>query len=77
MQIGVIDGGREGECVPGVAVTNDGGTVSSLMSSRELPQLLEAVRYFPLSPNGSSLSWRGESCDLVSERTPESSLAEP
>lgn len=64
-------------CVPGVVVTSDGGTVSPLMSSMGLPQLLEAVRNFPLSPNGSSFSWRGESCDLVSERTPESSLAEP
>lgn len=63
--------------MPGVVVTHDRGAVSPFMSSRGLPQPLETVRNVPLSPNGSSSSWRGERCDLVSERTPESSLAEP
>lgn len=46
------------------------------LSSRGLPQLLEAVKNVPRSPNGSSSSRSGDSRDLVSERTPESSLAE-
>lgn len=45
-------------------------------SSRGLPQPLEAVRNVTCSPKRSSLSRSGESSDLVSERTPESSLAE-
>lgn len=49
---------------------------TSLLSSRGLPQPLEAVKNVPRSPNRSSSSRRGESSDLVSERTPESSLAE-
>lgn len=46
------------------------------LSSRGLSQLLEAVKNVPRSPNRSSSSRSGDSRDLVSERTPESSLAE-
>lgn len=49
---------------------------ASLVSSRGLSQPLEAVKNVPRSPNMSSSSRRGDSSDLVSERTPESSLAE-
>lgn len=45
-------------------------------SSRGLLQPLEAVRNVTRSPKRSSSSRSGESSDLVSERTPESSLAE-
>lgn len=45
-------------------------------SSRGLSQPLEAVKNVPRSPNRSSSSRSGDSRDLVSERTPESSLAE-
>lgn len=44
--------------------------------SRGLPQLLDAVKNAPRSAKRSSSSRRGDSRDLVSERTPESSLAE-
>lgn len=50
-------------------------TVSPL-SSTGLLQPLEAVKNVPRSPNRSSSSRRGDSRDLVSERTPESSLVE-
>lgn len=46
------------------------------LSSSGLSQQLEAVKKVPFSPNGSSSSRSGDSSDLVSERTPESSLAE-
>lgn len=49
---------------------------ASLLSSRGLSRPLEAVKNVPRSPNRSSSSRRGDSSDLVSERTPESSLAE-
>lgn len=49
---------------------------TSLRPSKGLPQLLGAVKNVPRSPNRSSSSHRGDSRDLVSERTPESSLAE-
>lgn len=45
-------------------------------SSWGLWQRLEAVKNVPRSPNRSSSSRSGDSSDLVSERTPESSLAE-
>ena len=49
----------------------------SVPSAKGLPQQLEAVRKVLRSPNkSSSSSWRGERRDLVSERTPESSLVE-
>lgn len=53
-----------------------GERTASLLSSGGLSQLLEAVKNVPRSPNRSSSSRRGDSRDLVSERTPESSLAE-
>lgn len=49
---------------------------ASLLSSRGLSHPLEAVKNVPRSANRSSSSRRGDSSDLVSERTPESSLAE-
>ncbi|MEQ2204056.1 hypothetical protein XENOCAPTIV_007282 [Xenoophorus captivus] len=49
---------------------------ASPCSSKGLPQLLDAVKNVPRSVNKSSSSRRGDSKDLVSERTPESSLAE-
>lgn len=49
---------------------------ASPCSSRGLPQLPDAVKNVPRSENRSSSSRRGDSRDLVSERTPESSLAE-
>lgn len=48
----------------------------SLFPSGGLSQPLEAVKNVPRSPKRSSSSRRGDSRDLVSERTPESSLAE-
>lgn len=51
-------------------------STASLLSSRGLSQPLEAVKNVPRSPNRSSSSRSGDSRDLVSERTPESSLAE-
>lgn len=53
-----------------------GERTASFGSSRGLSQPLEAVRNVPRSPNRSSSSRKGDSRDLVSERTPESSLAE-
>lgn len=53
-----------------------GERTTSLLSSEGLSQPLEAVRKVPRSPKRSSSSRRGDSRDLVSERTPESSLAE-
>lgn len=50
--------------------------VASPFSCRGLPQALVVVKNMWRSPNRSSSSRRGESSDLVSERTPESSLAE-
>ncbi len=49
---------------------------ASDLSSRGLSQPLDAVKNVPRSPNRSSSSRSGDSRDLVSERTPESSLAE-
>lgn len=49
---------------------------ASDLSSWGLSQLLDAVKNVPRSPNRSSSSRSGDSRDLVSERTPESSLAE-
>lgn len=49
---------------------------ASPCSSRGLPQPLDAVRNVPRSANRSQSSRRGDKRDLVSERTPESSLAE-
>lgn len=46
------------------------------LSSRGLPRPLEAVRNVMRSPKRSLSSRSGDSSDLVSERTPESSLAE-
>lgn len=48
----------------------------SLLSSWRLSQPLEAVKKVTRSPNRLSSSQRGENRDLVSERTPESSLVE-
>lgn len=55
--------------------SENAGTTSPL-PSKGLPQLLDAVTNVARSPNRSSSSHRGDSRDLVSERTPESSLAE-
>lgn len=55
---------------------SDEGKAASHLSSSGLSQPLDAVMNVPRSPNGSSSSLSGESRDLVSERTPESSLAE-
>lgn len=49
---------------------------ASHLSSSGLSQPLDAVMNVPRSPKRSSSSLSGESRDLVSERTPESSLAE-
>lgn len=49
---------------------------ASRFSSRGLSHPLEAVKNVPRSPKRSSSSRRGDNSDLVSERTPESSLAE-
>lgn len=54
----------------------EGERIASHLSSRGLSQPLEAVRNVPRSPKRSSSSRSGDSRDLVSERTPESSLAE-
>lgn len=60
------------ECVWGT----EGEGAVSLLSPRGLLEPLEAVKNVLRSPNRSSSSRRGENRDLVSERTPESSLAE-
>lgn len=52
------------------------GSDSLHPSSRGLSQPLHAVKNVTRSPNGSSSSRSRDSSDLVSERTPESSLAE-
>lgn len=54
----------------------EGERMASHLSSRGLSQPLEAVKNVPRSPKRSSSSRSGDSRDLVSERTPESSLAE-
>lgn len=52
------------------------GRYDSPLSSRGLSRPLEAGKNVPRSANRSSSSRSGDSSDLVSERTPESSLAE-
>lgn len=73
-------GGRsqvlEREAPPSVGDDSDDDGTASPLSSRGLPQPLDAVKNVPRSPNRSSSSRRGDSSDLVSERTPESSLVD-
>jgi len=67
---------REVRVLDSVGDDSDDKRTASTLSSRGLPQPLDAVKNVPRSPNRSSSSRRGDSRDLVSERTPESSLAE-
>lgn len=76
----IVEQGSGYSCVTRVGVSAgwDSAEESAALhlSSRGLSQLLEAVKNVPRSPNRSSSSRSGDSRDLVSERTPESSLAE-
>lgn len=74
--IGAEQRGSSYGWTPSVSGRGDSEEAATHPSSRGLLQPLEAVRNVTRSPKRSSSSRSGESSDLVSERTPESSLAE-
>lgn len=79
-QVSLTRGERRGSAYASRAEVASGGgdseEAAARPSSRGLQRPLEAVRNVTRSPKRSSSSRSGESSDLVSERTPESSLAE-